>query len=418
MDFRGSRDEGGLNVGRNVSLPTALDTPEQRLNPFPWYREMRDSNPVRYDPDREVWDVFRYGDVKEVLTTGPPMWSTETSMDEDARSELEGTPLEPMMTQFLARDPPYHDKIRELLEPYFEPGYLRERRDQLDTVAERQIDQVLSNGSEFDFRQDLARPIPVNTIAALLGVPVERRDDVRIWSDTIVAEDADEADEKGMTQDDKLERITEMFRYLDGLIDEKREDPRDDLISELLEAEIDGRPLSQTEIIGNAMILLVAGNVTTVNFLTSTIWTLYEEDLLQDFVRGDVKRKPILEEVLRYRSPVKTVNRTPAEPVELRGKTISPGERVELWLGSANRDERTFDDPDVFDPDRRPNSHLAFGRGLHFCLGAPLSRLEIEITFDKLFERISDIEVRTDVVEPLDSFTLYGTRTLPVSVDQ
>jgi cytochrome P450 len=397
----------------SLPLPQELDTPESRLDPFPWFEKMRETNPVRYDPYREVWDVFRYEDINEILETGPPEWSSSLRPAE----ALEGTPFEPML-QSPFRDPPVHDRITDALGEFFEPAALRSHSEDIRAIAERQVDEVLAAGSGFDFRQDLVKPIPVNTICSLFGIPPEKHEDVRQWSRFFIAAQRTPEDDTGVSEAETGDSVVQMFSYFDDLIAEKRADPADDILSGLVQMEVNGEPLRDDELKGMLLFSIVAGNTTTISSLTGTVWTLAEEGLLQEFIDGEFDRQLLLDEVLRYRGPAKTLSRKPTSDVELRGETIPAGDRVELWLLSADRDEAVFDDPDSFVPDRRPNPHLAFGRGIHYCLGAPLFRLEAEITFDVLFDRIESMDVDTTSTQPINSFSQYGTRTLQVTVEQ
>lgn len=405
--------DAGSNQEYSISipLPQELDTPESRLNPFPWFKEMRQTDPVRYDPYRDVWDIFRYEDIKQILETGPPEWSSSMR----PASELEGTEFAPLLNNIF-RDPPVHDRIRGALEEFFEPEAIREYRDKIRRVAKNQVETTLANQTEFDFRQDLIKPIPVNTICSLFGVPLEKREDIREWSRSFVSAQRTEGDTSGVSDEKRAENMLTMLHYFESLIEEKRAEPSDDILSALIAKDMDGEPLTNDELKGIMVFTIVAGNTTTINSLTSAVWTLAEQGRLENFTNGRYDRQLLLDEVLRYRGPAKAISRSPTEDVEIRGETIPAGERCELWLLSANRDETVFDDPESFVPDRRPNPHMAFGRGIHYCLGAPLFRLEADVTLDVLLANIDGMDVDTGNLEPLNSFSQYGTRKLPVTV--
>jgi len=208
-----------------------------------------------------------------------------------------------------------------------------------------------------------------------------------------------------------------MGDYFSALIEARRTEPKDGLISAVIDAEVDGQGLTHRELVGFCTLLLVAGNITTTNLITNAMRCFTARPgLLDELRRGEVKLSTAIEETLRYRSPVQALFRVTTEPVELGGQAIPKGEGVVVWLGSANRDERVFDRPDDFVADRQPNQHLSFGYGTHYCLGAPLARLEAKIALESLLERFERIEpVETDL-QPIRSSFIYGVEEYPLSV--
>jgi cytochrome P450 len=207
-----------------------------------------------------------------------------------------------------------------------------------------------------------------------------------------------------------------MAAYFLTQLDERREAPRDDLLTTIATAEGEDGRLSEREALGTCMLLLVAGNITTTNLVANAVRSLDEHDPDWSSSFADERRLgTAIEEVLRYRSPVQAMTRVPLESVELRGETLEVGDQVVVWLGSANRDERQFPDADRFVPDRTPNQHLGFGYGTHYCLGAPLARLEARVALDELTTRLADIRVADDDLRPVRSSFIYGVESLPVS---
>lgn len=202
----------------------------------------------------------------------------------------------------------------------------------------------------------------------------------------------------------------EMGKYFAKLVKERQGGDGDDLIT--LAANAD--ELSQQEKIGFCMILLLAGNITTTNLLTNAIWCFQEQGIMGDIRTGDIDRKKAIEEVLRYRSPIQEIQRVTSEDVELGGRQIAAGEVVNVWVGAANRDPEIFDDPETFRPERSPNQHLAFGKGIHYCLGAPLARLEADIALDQLLTRFDRIDAELSNLKPISSH--YGLDSLPYQV--
>jgi cytochrome P450 len=272
-------------------------------------------------------------------------------------------------------------------------------------------------GGEMDVVDDLARWLPTMTIAALLGVPPEERERFKEWSDTIVAGPQLTGGDREALQERQEAAGREMRDYFMEVMARRAEEPRDDLISDVL-LEYDGGDLTEGEIRGIFELLLVAGNVTTTNLITNAVWCLAANDCVGT-VRGDEDAlERAVEETLRYRSPVQWTSRIPTEPAEVEGHEIAAGTPVRTYIGSANRDPAVFDRPDEFRPDRDPNPHMAFGRGIHFCLGAALARLEARIALSELFDRVEDVRLAATDLEPVAGTFLYGVRELPVRFER
>lgn len=375
-------------------IPDPIDSHEGQLNPYPWYQEMRDMNPVRYDETRKCWDIFQYDDVQTVLTDFDT-FSSEFDLSLGGASEDSALDLGETM---INRDPPEHERLRGVVDEYFQPGHLRRFRENFEELAHTQLDQILADGTEFDFAAEFASPIPAIVIGEILGVPREKREiltGVRPGGEN--------------TQ-------RELKEYITGLVQERKENPTDDILSEVIHATPDGREMTAEEIYNFCALLLLAGSHTTVTLLTNAIWMFTEHDLIPDVRTGAIDLDTAIEEVLRYQPSVHTVVRTATEDVALHGNTIREGDRILAWVGSANRDPRQFDDPEIFDPERKPNSHMAFGRGIHVCLGAPLARLEARTVLRVFFDRVSDVRVTVDERNPITRPTLWGLQTLPISV--
>ncbi|HLN65276.1 MAG TPA: cytochrome P450 [Symbiobacteriaceae bacterium] len=377
-------------------------TPEMRLNPFPLYAMMRQNGGLLPIPDQHLWNVFRYDDVKTVLTDHK-RFSSQFSPDQSGPGSL------------ITSDPPRHTELRSLLTKAFTPRAIAALEPRIRQLTTELLDRVMEQG-EIDLVGDLSAALPVMVIAEMLGIPPEDRVMFKQWSDKVV-ESADvvlgrHSLEPGATAG----AWAEMVAYFRRVIAERRQDPRDDLISNLIAAEIDGERLSEIDILNFAWLLLVAGNETTTNLITNTVITWLEHPLELERLRADPTLLPgAIEEVLRYRSPVQAMFRITAEPVEIAGQTIPAGERVIAWIGSANRDETIFADADAYLIGRDPNPHIAFGHGIHFCLGAPLARLEARIALGAVLERLHDL-TRVDgaPLEPVSGFIVHGVKKLPL----
>lgn len=384
----------GATEGTGINrIPDEIDSREGQLNPYSWYREMRENNSVRYDEVRQCWDVFRYDDVQKVLSDYE-MFSSQGTFEAGGGDDQ----IIDLSETMINKDPPEHERLRGVADEFFEPGYLRDFSGTFAELANQQLDRVLADGNEFDFAAEFAAPIPAYVIGEILGIPPEKRElllGVRPGAEG--------------TQGELKEYITE-------LVAERKENPGDDVLSQIIHATPDGREMTPEEIYNFCSLLLLAGSHTTITLLTNSIWMFVENDLVSDIQSGDIDLDTAIEEVLRYQPSVHSLIRTAAEDTELRGKSIKEGESVILWLGSANRDPNRFDNPETFDPNRKPNPHMAFGRGIHTCLGAPLARLEARTVLPIFFDRISDIRFTTDDRVPITESTLYGLETLPISV--
>ncbi len=386
--------------------PSALLDRERRLEPFDWYAEMRAENPVRYDEERRTWDLFRYDAVNRVLTDH----ETFTSDIERANVDLPDEDR-PIGRTMIGADPPEHQRLRGFVNERFQPGTMREYRPRIEAIAAEFVDE-LDGSDRIDFVSEFAFPFPVTVIAELLGIPAERRDQFKSWSDALVArptEGTDSAIEE--TQKQRGRARDEMREYFAELVEERADGDGDDLIT--LAATTDA--LSPDEKVSFCILLLVAGNVTTTNLLTNAIRCFDDEGVADAIRSGEIDRTRAIEEVLRYRSPVQALRRVATEDVEIDGHLIEAGQLVSPWVGSANRDPELFDAPDEFRPERSPNPHIAFGKGIHYCLGAPLARIEADVALGALLDRF-------EVVEPLDVeqtplATFHGVKSLPCRLE-
>ena len=397
------------------AFPDELSERKAWLEPFDWYREMREQEPVRYDPVRHVWDVFRYDDVKTILADDERF--SVSPRNADGFQEPEGEEAGVMLDTMLLQDPPRHDELRGVVDDEFSPRSIRELEPRIRELTTELLDEILGEGDEIDLVEEFAYPLPVIVIAELLGVPAEDRDQFKTWSDAIVsAASEDENTEEFYERQGEMRQ--EMAFYFVQLMEDRRENPQDDLISTLVNAEIDGEPLSHREILGTCILLLVAGNITTTNLITNAMRCFDEDDTFDSLAGDDKALTTAIEEVLRYRSPVQAMTRVAMEDVTIGGETIEEGDRIVVWMGAANRDERKFDDADEFRADRVPNQHLGFGYSTHYCLGAPLARLEAKVALSELFSRVSNITIPETTLEPTRSSFIYGVDSLPIRFEQ
>ena len=378
-------------------MSTSAPARRDPLNPFPWYRLMRAQAPVFFEPERQLWHVFGYPDVQRVLSEHAAFSSQFMAGGDDSA----------LSSSLVATDPPRHRQLRALVSQAFTPRAVDDLAPRISAITDALLDQVDGTG-HMDVVRDLAYPLPVIVIAEMLGVPADERDQFKTWSDAITS-----------TTGEGARAQQAMAAYFATLIEERRRRPRQDLVSALMAAQIDGEHLSLPELLGFCVLLLVAGNETTTNLIGNAVLCFDESPGAFDELRHDPGLLPAaIEEVLRFRSPVQSMFRVVARPTMLGGHTLEPGQSVLAWIGSANRDEQAFADAERFDLRRNPTRHLAFGHGIHFCLGAPLARLEARIALTALLRRLPGLRrVPDSRLEPQDSFIVYGVKNLPVRFD-
>jgi cytochrome P450 len=347
--------------------------------------------------------VFGFDDVRTALSDHARFSSDFSRLSGGDRSGLGAS--------VISTDPPRHRQLRNLVTQAFTPKAVEALRTRIEQIVGELLQDVRERGS-LDVVQDLAYPLPVIVIAEMLGIPSEDRAQFKRWSDDVVAPSS------GLDGIELTNSHFEMGAYFMALLNERRSDPRDDLVSALLAAEIEGEHLSEIELIGFSMLLLVAGNETTTNLIANAVLCLDENPASAAALRANPELLPgAIEETLRYRSPVQSMFRVTTEPVELSGAEIPADQSLVAWIGSANRDPAQFPAPDEFRLERSPNRHLAFGHGIHFCLGAPLARLEARVALAALLELLGDLRVdRETQLEPLPGTIVYGVKSLPVTV--
>lgn len=381
---------------------------KQLFAPYDWYRSMRASQPVFYDEQNHCWHVFRYEDVERVLTE----YATFSS---DPRIlEWRGpTSDAPILSSIIRMDPPRHRQLRNLVTLAFTPRVVARLEPRISEITNALLDQVPSSG-EMDVIRDLAYPLPVTVIAELLGIPPERRDDFKRWSDALVSGQFNDDEERRSAL---MTEIRGMYNYFGQVLEQRRQHPEDDLVSALLAAEVGGEHLSDSELLGFCALLLVAGNETTTNLIGNSILCFDQYPETVERLRNDRALIPAaVEEALRYLAPVKAMTRYTSVETTIGDQHLGAKQVVIAWIAAGNRDEAQFPDPDRFDIQREPNRHLAFGHGIHFCLGAPLARLEARIALNAMLERFPGQWHVPDVpLVPIQSAIVFGVRNLPMT---
>ncbi|MFN8020520.1 MAG: cytochrome P450 [Acidimicrobiales bacterium] len=401
--------------------------------PHPYYRAMQDQAPVFHVPGTDLYMVTRHEMITPILRDPELFSSRFGSAGEPARGEAAerirailatGWPQVPTM---LTIDPPHHTRYRSTVASYFTPKRLAALRGPIEAIVDRLIDRLPDD--VFDLVPTFAVPLPVEVIAHILNVPTDRLADFKRWSDDSIANIG-----TSITDDERVrayEGIVEFQHYFAAQLERRRTEPMGDLMTDLVEARIDvdgdgpgeQRPLEMAEMLSIVQQLLVAGNETTTKAITEGVMLLAQHPGVWAKLRADpAGYAPLVtEEVLRLSTPTQGMFRLVTRDTELAGVPLPKGARLVVVYAGANRDPRVWgDDPDAFDPDR-PNlkEHLAFGKGIHFCLGAPLSRLEMQIAFERLGRRVERIDLPTEQeFRYFPSFVLRGLTGLRVRMNR
>lgn len=354
---------------------TNLFSDDARRDPYPLYEQIRSTSPVLREPQSGLWMLFDYESVKRALT------------DHVTFSSRHG-PAEWMI--FL--DPPRHSKLRGLISQAFTPSSISNLEPRIGELSRGLLESIVEQG-EMDVAVDFAVPLPMAVIAEMLGVPVADRPRFIKWNDAILKMSytvGATGPVEAIVQDFRA-ATAEMNEYLGELLPKRRRSPKDDLLTRLVQAELDGERLTQADILGFFQLLLLAGSETTTNLINNAILCLMENREQLARLSATPKLLPsAIEEVLRYRSPLQWMFRLTTREVQMNGQTIPAGRLVLAMIGSANRDPAQFPAANRFDISRDPNPHLAFGHGIHFCLGAALARLEARIALTEFFTRVKD----------------------------
>ena len=396
--------------------PVNILSREFKADPFPFYARLRAEMPVyrtKLPDKRQAWLVTRYDDVAALLKDDRFVKDRRSVMNPEQLGKQPWMPgfLRPIERNMLDLDDPDHYRLRTLIHKAFTPRIIEGLRERVQVIADDLLNAVTPVG-HMDIVNDYALPLPLTVITELLGVPSLDQAKFHRWSKTIVQIGSAGSMVKA------LPSLFVFMRYLRKLIETKRANPEDDLLTALIQAEADGDKLSEDELLAMVVLLLIAGHETTVNLIASGTLALLEyPDQLERLRCDPTLIKTATEELLRYASPVETATeRYAREEVTLHGVTLSKGELVLMVLASANRDETQFVHPEQLDLARNPNRHLAFGQGIHFCLGAPLARLEGQIAILTLLRNLPELHlgVAPEKLRWRPTFVVRGLESLPV----
>lgn len=379
----------------NMSLLTT------RANPYPIYQQMLAEAPVHFNETTGGWYVCRYDDVDSGLRN--------TAISANRLTPIYQRLPEPVKEQFkilftslglwtLLLDPPEHTKIRKLVSAPFVPRLVHTMRPKLQLLIDKMIDEsIADHPGEFNVLEDIAYDLPATIISEMLGASYEDSGKIKEWSSEIT----NLLGAKQMTPEVLVKTqnaIASLNAYFADIIAQRREDPQDDLITALIEAEVDGEKLTEDQLQATTSMLIFAGHETTTNLIANAmIIAAQNPDLVEQILEDNDLIEPFIEEVLRYEAPVQRITRATAEDVSFGDVTIPAGQRVYFMLGAANRDPEHYENPDVFDINRSNKKHLSFGYGLHFCVGTTLGRAEAQAVVLSLLKRLPDLRLKEEI---------------------
>jgi len=397
------------------SLADAL-SPANIANPYPLYRQMREADPVYWDERINSWVLTTYA--HNVSALRDTRFSAEGFMAETAwiPEELRATlepPIRALTRQMLFLDPPDHTRLRGLVAKAFTPRMIEALRPTIQQIADELLDTAQANG-RIELMREFAYPLPAIVIATMLGVPPEDRDQFNTWTGhfgTLL-------DMSNSTLEDifhAISGVSEFLEYFRHIIRQRRTTPKDDLMQAMINAEEQGDALSEEELLGNCILILAAGHGTTTYLIgNGTLALLRNPDQLAQLQAHPSLISSAVPELLRYDGPVQLTSRRAKEDLYIADKAISAGQEVIMLLGAANHDPAQFSAPDQLNLSRPENRHLAFGLGIHFCLGAPLARVEGEIAFSTLVRRFPGLHLETEDIAWQPSVVFRGPKQLPI----
>jgi hypothetical protein len=389
--------------------------PEVLANPYPLFRRLRHEDPVHKDSAGRGWIVSRYNDVEKVLSDR--RFSAKRVPSARQGADTLSAVQAALSRQMIFLDPPDHTRLRSLFTKTFTPQRMEALKPQVGAMVTGFLNQAADSGGAIDFIRDFAIPLPVTVIAQMLGVPTADRDRLRAWSvafGKLINGRILSAEESQEAQVGVMEFVT----YFRDLIAERRQHPADDMLSGLIQVEEQGDKLSTQELIVNLILLLAAGHGTTTHLLGNGLLALSRHP--EQWARlgaAPLVAPAAVNELLRYDGPVQATGRRALEDFPLANKTIEKGDHVTVILGSANRDELRFPDPDNLDLHRTDARPLAFGHGIHTCLGAALARMETQVAFGELARRFPKLEVDGRTPQHNPSISFRGLVALPIALN-
>lgn len=390
-----------------------------RVDPYPMYRRLLERDPFHRSRALQGWVLTRHADISAVLRDQRFVADARKiprfkKMQERRIAAGAVTREEAESQAMLGLDPPDHTRLRSLVSKAFTPRAVEALRPRVEQLVDEMVERCAAKGT-FDVIREIAYPLPVIIIAEMLGIPPEDREQFKHWSDEMALS-------VGMANEGEQRRARDAQRalreYIIPILQERRREPREDLLSALVAAEEDGDKLSLMEVHSTIALILVAGNETTTNLIGNGLLALMRHRDQFERLRAEPELiGTAIEELLRYDSPVQGTSRHVPEDAEINGHPVRAGEELLLLIGAANRDPEQYKDPDTLDIGREDNKHLSFGNGIHYCLGAPLARIEGPAAIHALVQRFPNMRLATEKLDWGDNIVLRGLRSLPVRVD-
>ena len=408
-----------LSAEQKLSLHQMLEA-DYLSNPYPLYHRLRANSPIFWDEEQGgCWSVTSYAEVLAGLRDArfsAQRMSIETGwIPEKLKSSLE-PPISALTRQILFLDPPDHTRLRGLVSKAFTPRMIEKLRPRIQQIVDELLDVAEEKG-RLEAISDFTYPLPAIVIAEMLGVPTEDREHFTLWTSNF-ARLLDGG--SGLTFEqlvENLQGVNEFMEYFRVLIRQQRQQPQDNLLQAMIDAEDHGDVLSENEVLGNCVLLLAAGHGTTTHLIGNGLLALLRHPEQIEILRAEPEHLPgAVAELLRFDSPVQMTSRIAKEDLVLGSQSIKAGQEVLFSLGAANHDPAQFEQPDSLNLRRAENRHMAFGQGIHFCLGAPLARIEAEIAFASFFKRFSDPHLETNEVEWFPSQVFRGLLELPITL--
>ncbi|HTK06209.1 MAG TPA: cytochrome P450 [Ktedonobacteraceae bacterium] len=393
-----------------------LTSQETRHNPTPLYQQLRTSEPLvrlQMPGGTQAYLLTRYDDALQILKDPRLLKDSRQVLTPEERQKLirNEEAAELLTRHMLSSDGMDHTRLRNLVSKAFTPRAIERMRDRIQQITDELIDAVQEKGS-MDLIAEFAFPLPITVISELLGIPVEHRQKFRVWTNALL-------NSNGFQDPQAKQDVHNFITYLKEFIAEKRANPDQEMVSKLIQADEAGDTFSEAELISMVFLLIIAGHETTVNLIgNGTLALLQHPDQLHKLQQHPDLVISAVEELLRYTAPVEiSTQRWTSEDMELYGQVIPKGSMVMVSLLSANTDTNEFMDADQLDITRKENKHIAFGKGLHFCLGAPLARLEGQIAFNTLLRRLPDLSLDGDPKDLVwrSNLLLHGLNSLPVT---
>ena len=400
-----------------------LNSTEFLRNPYPVYDALRADDPIHWSPENGYWILTRYADIATQVhnsdLSSNRIGAHASRMPIEAKEHFRPF-FNAVGSWMLMIDPPDHTRLRGLVNKAFTPGVVENMR----ALVQKLVDDMLASVKErgrMDLMSDLANPLPATVIAEMLGVPATDQQQFKTWSDDIAhglagIDSARNKEELFALYNLAQQSFLALSSYFREKVAELRVKPRENLLSALIQAEEQGDRLTEGELFANCVLLMIAGHETTTNLIGNGILALLRNPDQQDkLARNPDMIVSAVEELLRYDSPVQKMGRIALADIHIAGKQIKPGDLVCFSFGAANRDSEQFGAPSQLDIERKPNRHLAFGHGLHYCVGAALARLEGQIAINAILNRLPGLRLETEDLEWNRNFTLRGLKSLPVA---